>query len=69
MRCKGKRGNHFENDLTLEKKGMVKSKDTYFLAMQNHIHVIAASESEDGLRLAIGEARLRYTTRINFREG
>jgi len=37
--------------------------------MPNHIHLIAVPESEDGLRLAIGEAHRRYTRRINFREG
>jgi putative transposase len=31
--------------------------------------LIAVPESEDGLRLAIGEAHRRYTRFINFREG
>ena len=37
--------------------------------MPNHIHLIAIPKSEDGLRLAIGEAHRRYTRLINFREG
>jgi putative transposase len=40
-----------------------------YCLMPNHIHLIAVPESEDGLRLAIGEAHRRYTRRINFREG
>ena len=40
-----------------------------YCLMRNHIHLIAVPESEDGLRLAIGEAHRRYTRRINFREG
>jgi putative transposase len=40
-----------------------------YCLMPNHIHLIAVPESEDGLRLAIGEAHRRYTSRINFREG
>jgi putative transposase len=40
-----------------------------YCLMPNHIHLIAVPETEDGLRLAIGEAHRRYTRRINFREG
>ena len=40
-----------------------------YCLMPNHIHLIAVPESENGLRLAIGEAHRRYTRRINFREG
>ena len=40
-----------------------------YCLMPNHIHLIAVPESEDGLRLAIGEAHRRYTRFINFREG
>lgn len=36
--------------------------------MPNHVHLIAVPQSEDGLRLAIGEAHRRYTRRVNFRE-
>jgi putative transposase len=36
--------------------------------MPNHVHLIAAPESEEGLARAIGEAHRRYTRRINFRE-
>ena len=40
-----------------------------YCLMPNHVHLIAVPESEDSLRLAIGEAHRRYTRRINFREG
>ena len=40
-----------------------------YCLMPNHIHLIAVPDSEDGLRLAIGEAHRRYTRFINFREG
>lgn len=40
-----------------------------YCLMPNHSHLIAVPRSEDGLRLAIGEAHRRYTRRINFREG
>lgn len=40
-----------------------------YCLMPNHIHLIAVPESEDGLRVAIGEAHRRYTRYINFREG
>ncbi len=40
-----------------------------YCLMPNHVHLIAVPESEDGLRLAIGEAHRRYTRLINFREG
>ena len=36
--------------------------------MPNHMHLIAAPKSEDGLRRAIDEAHRRYTRRVNFRE-
>ena len=39
-----------------------------YCLMPNHVHLIAVPQSEDGLRRAIGEARRRYTRRINFRE-
>src|SRR3972149_9685545 len=39
-----------------------------YCLMPNHVHLIAVPESEDGLRLAIGEAHRRYTRLINFRE-
>jgi len=35
----------------------------------NHVHPIAAPQSADGLRQAIGEAHRRYTRRGNFRKG
>ncbi len=40
-----------------------------YCLMPNHVHLIAVPETEDGLRLAIGEAHRRYTRMINFREG
>jgi putative transposase len=40
-----------------------------YCLMPNHVHLIAVPRSEDGLRLAIGEAHRRYTRRVNFREG
>ena len=40
----------------------------FYCLMPNHVHLIAVPQSEDGLRLAIGEAHRRYTRRINFRE-
>ena len=36
--------------------------------MPNHVHLIAAPKTKDGLRRAIGEAHRRYTRRVNFRE-
>jgi putative transposase len=39
-----------------------------YCLMPNHVHLIAVSSSEDGLRWAIGAAQERYTRRINFRE-
>lgn len=39
-----------------------------YCLMPNHVHMIVVPESEDGLRLAIGEAHRRYTRMINFRE-
>lgn len=36
--------------------------------MPNHVHLIAAPKTEDGLLRAIGEAHRRYTRRINFCE-
>jgi putative transposase len=40
-----------------------------YCLMPNHVHLIAVPRTEDGLRLAIGEAHRRYTRMINFREG
>ncbi len=39
-----------------------------YCLMPNHVHLIAAPESEDGLRRGIGEAHRRYSRMINFRE-
>jgi putative transposase len=40
-----------------------------YCLMPNHVHLLAAPESADGLYRAIGEAHRRYTRRVNFREG
>jgi putative transposase len=40
-----------------------------YCLMPNHMHMIAAPQSEEGSRHAIGEAHRRYTRQINFREG
>ena len=40
-----------------------------YCLMPNHVHLIAVPETEDALRLAIGEAHRRYSRMINFREG
>jgi len=42
--------------------------DLELLSDAQHVHLIAVPSSEEGLRLAIGEAHQRYTRRINFRE-
>jgi len=40
-----------------------------YCLMPNHVHLISVTQSEDGLRKAIGEAHRRYTRYINFRNG
>ena len=39
-----------------------------YCLMPNHVHLIAAPSSEEGLRRAMGEAHRRYTRHINFRQ-
>jgi putative transposase len=39
-----------------------------YCLMPNHVHLIAVPESEEGLRLAIGEAHRRYSVMINRRQ-
>lgn len=39
-----------------------------YCLMPNHVHLIAVPQSEDALTRAIGDAHLRFTRRINFRE-
>ena len=39
-----------------------------YCLMPNHVHLIVVPQTEDSLRLAIGEAHRRYTCHINFRE-
>ena len=39
-----------------------------YCLMPNHVHLIAVPESEDALRLGVGEAHRRYSRMINFRE-
>ena len=40
-----------------------------YCLMTNHVHLIAAPATEDGLGRAVGEAHRRYTRHVNFREG
>lgn len=40
-----------------------------YCLMPNHVHLISVTQSEDGLRRAIGEAHRRYTRHINARNG
>jgi putative transposase len=39
-----------------------------YCLMPNHVHLIAVPETEEGLRLAIGEAHRRYSSMINRRQ-
>lgn len=39
-----------------------------YCLMPNHVHLIAVHETEEGLRLAIGEAHRRYSAMINRRQ-
>lgn len=39
-----------------------------YCLMPNHVHLIAVPESEEGLRLAIGEAHRRYSGMVNRRQ-
>jgi putative transposase len=38
-----------------------------YCLMPNHVHLIATPQSEEGLRLALGETHRRYSRHINFR--
>lgn len=40
-----------------------------YCLMPNHIHLILVPESEESLAAAVGTAHLRYSRRVNFREG
>ena len=40
-----------------------------YCLMPNHVHLMVVPESEESLALAIGKVHLRYSRRINFREG
>ena len=40
-----------------------------YCPMPDHVHLIVVPATKDGLKLSVGEARRRYTRRINFREG
>ena len=40
-----------------------------YCLMPNHVPLIAAAETVDGLARPIGEAHRRYTRHVNFREG
>jgi len=39
-----------------------------YCLMPNHVHMILVPKTEDGIRLAVGEAHRRYTSLINKRE-
>lgn len=39
-----------------------------YCLMTNHVHLIAVPQTEDGLRMGIGEAHRRYSRMVNFRE-
>lgn len=50
----------------------LKKYGVYFWAyclMNNHVHLIAVHETDEGLARAIGETHRRYTCMINLREG
>jgi len=40
-----------------------------YCLMPNHVHLILVPENEESLALAVGKAHLKYSRRINFREG
>jgi len=40
-----------------------------YCLMPNHVHLILVPEDEESLALAVGKAHLRYSRRVNFREG
>ena len=40
-----------------------------YCLMRNHVHVIAVPEREDSLARGFSDAHVRYTRRVNFREG
>lgn len=42
---------------------------TPYLILEIEFYIIPVPESEEGLRVALGEAHRRYTRHINFREG
>jgi putative transposase len=39
-----------------------------YCLMPNHVHLIAVPETEEGLRMAMGEAHRRYSAMINRRQ-
>ena len=39
-----------------------------YCLMPNHVHLVLVPSTEDGLRLAVGEAHRRYSRHVNFRE-
>ena len=39
-----------------------------YCPMPDHVHLVAAPQTQEGLRLAIAEAHRRYSRRINFRQ-
>ena len=40
-----------------------------YCLMQNHVHLISMTQSEDGLRRAVGEAHRRFKRYINAQNG
>lgn len=40
-----------------------------YCLMRNHVHLIAVPEREDSLARCFSDAHVRYTRRVNFREG
>ena len=56
-------------ELMAEWRGKREVRTRAYCLMPNHVHLIVVPATKDGLKLSVGEARRRYTRRINFREG
>ena len=54
-------------DLLAEQAGKAGVEIWAYCFMPNHVHLIAAPRTDDGLARAIGEAHRRYTNYINAR--
>jgi putative transposase len=63
-----------DDDYRLYMKLMAESCSIFGVAiwayclMPNHVHFIAVPQTENSLKLAIGDAHRRYTRHVNFRE-